>query len=97
VWYKLANDGQDTRAVQHYLGHKSASSPTFGIEFSVERWRLSSHLVDHHMRRLDFISVFAGRIPCLSNFWVCMRQPWIVYTGTAVLAALFFLARGTES
>jgi integrase len=21
--YKLANDGQDTRAVQHYLGHKN--------------------------------------------------------------------------
>jgi type 1 fimbriae regulatory protein FimE len=20
--YKLANDGQDTRAIQHYLGHK---------------------------------------------------------------------------
>jgi site-specific recombinase XerD len=22
--YKLANDGRDTRALQHYLGHKSA-------------------------------------------------------------------------
>ena len=22
--YKLANDGQDTRAIQHYLGHRSA-------------------------------------------------------------------------
>ena len=21
--YKLANDGQDTRAIQHYLGHRS--------------------------------------------------------------------------
>jgi type 1 fimbriae regulatory protein FimB/type 1 fimbriae regulatory protein FimE len=21
--YKLANDGQDTRAIQHYLGHKN--------------------------------------------------------------------------
>ena len=24
--YKLANDGQDTRAIQHYLGHKSITS-----------------------------------------------------------------------
>jgi hypothetical protein len=25
--YKLANDGQDTRAVQHYLGHKNKTRP----------------------------------------------------------------------
>jgi len=24
--YKLANDGQDTRAIQHYLGHKPINS-----------------------------------------------------------------------
>ena len=24
--YKLANDGQDTRAIQHYLGHRSITS-----------------------------------------------------------------------
>jgi type 1 fimbriae regulatory protein FimE len=24
--YKLANDGQDTRAIQHYLGHRSIVS-----------------------------------------------------------------------
>ena len=24
--YKLANDGQDTRAIQHYLGHPIAST-----------------------------------------------------------------------
>ena len=24
--YKLANDGQDTRAIQHYLGHRSIAS-----------------------------------------------------------------------
>jgi len=24
--HKLANDGQDTRAIQHYLGHKSINS-----------------------------------------------------------------------
>jgi type 1 fimbriae regulatory protein FimB/type 1 fimbriae regulatory protein FimE len=24
--YKLANDGQDTRAIQHYLGHRSHSA-----------------------------------------------------------------------
>jgi site-specific recombinase XerD len=24
--YKLANDGQDTRAIRHYLGHQSIAS-----------------------------------------------------------------------
>jgi type 1 fimbriae regulatory protein FimE len=24
--YKLANDGHDTRAIQHYLGHRSIAS-----------------------------------------------------------------------
>jgi hypothetical protein len=28
--YKLANDGQGTRAIQHYLGHKSINNPAFG-------------------------------------------------------------------
>ena len=28
--YKLANDGQDTRAIQHYLGHKSINSTVRG-------------------------------------------------------------------
>ena len=28
--YKLANDGQDTRAVQHYLGHKNSHSSSRG-------------------------------------------------------------------
>ena len=28
--YKLANDGQDTRAIQHYLGHKSINSTACG-------------------------------------------------------------------
>jgi type 1 fimbriae regulatory protein FimB/type 1 fimbriae regulatory protein FimE len=26
--YKLANDGHDTRALQHYLGHKNTSTPS---------------------------------------------------------------------
>jgi site-specific recombinase XerD len=26
IGYKLANDGQDTRAIQHYLGHRSIAS-----------------------------------------------------------------------
>jgi len=26
--YKLANDGQDTRAIQAYLGHRSIMSPS---------------------------------------------------------------------
>ncbi|MGC1939704.1 MAG: tyrosine-type recombinase/integrase, partial [Pseudolabrys sp.] len=27
--YKLANDGQDTRAIQHYLGHRSITPTVF--------------------------------------------------------------------
>jgi Phage integrase family len=32
--YKLANDGQDTRAIQHYLGHRSIASTG-----ATRRWR----------------------------------------------------------
>ena len=32
--YKLANDGQDTRAIQHYLGHRSIARPC-----AIPHWR----------------------------------------------------------
>jgi type 1 fimbriae regulatory protein FimE len=35
--YKLANDGQDTRAVQHYLGHKNIQHTVRYTELSPER------------------------------------------------------------
>jgi type 1 fimbriae regulatory protein FimE len=37
--YKLANDGQDTRAVQHYLGHKNIQHTVRYTELSAERFK----------------------------------------------------------
>jgi integrase len=37
--YKLANDGQDTRAIQLYLGHKSINHTARYCELSPERFR----------------------------------------------------------
>ena len=36
--YKLANDGQDTRAVQHYLGHKNIQHTVRYTQLSPERF-----------------------------------------------------------
>ena len=37
--YKLANDGQDTRAIQHYLGHKSITSTVRYTALAPDRFR----------------------------------------------------------
>jgi integrase len=37
--YKLANDGQDTRAVQHYLGHKNIQHTVRYTELLPERFK----------------------------------------------------------
>lgn len=37
--YKLANDGQDTRAIQHYLGHKNITHTVRYTELSPDRFR----------------------------------------------------------
>lgn len=37
--YKLANDGQDTRAIQHYLGHRNISHTVRYTELSPERFK----------------------------------------------------------
>jgi type 1 fimbriae regulatory protein FimB/type 1 fimbriae regulatory protein FimE len=37
--FKLANDGQDTRAVQHYLGHKNIQHTVRYTELSPERFK----------------------------------------------------------
>lgn len=37
--YKLSNDGQDTRAVQHYLGHKNIQHTVRYTELSPERFK----------------------------------------------------------
>jgi type 1 fimbriae regulatory protein FimE len=37
--FKLANDGQDTRALQHYLGHKNIQHTVRYAELTPERFR----------------------------------------------------------
>jgi len=37
--YKLANDGQDTRAIQHYLGHRNITHTVRYTELSPERFK----------------------------------------------------------
>lgn len=37
--YKLANDGQDTRAIQHYLGHKNICHTVVYTNLSPERFK----------------------------------------------------------
>ncbi|MBT8419261.1 MAG: tyrosine-type recombinase/integrase [Gammaproteobacteria bacterium] len=37
--FKLANDGQDTRAIQHYLGHRNIKHTVRYTELSVERFK----------------------------------------------------------
>jgi type 1 fimbriae regulatory protein FimE len=37
--YKLANDGQDTRAIQHYLGHRNIQHTTRYTELAAERFK----------------------------------------------------------
>jgi type 1 fimbriae regulatory protein FimE len=37
--YKLANDGQDTRAIQHYLGHRNIQRTTRYTELAADRFK----------------------------------------------------------
>ena len=37
--YKLANDGHDTRAIQHYLGHKNIQQTVRYTELSANRFK----------------------------------------------------------
>ena len=37
--YKLANDGQDTRAVQHYLGHRNIQHTVRYTEMAPDRFK----------------------------------------------------------
>jgi type 1 fimbriae regulatory protein FimE len=37
--FKLANDGQDTRAIQHYLGHKNIQHTVMYTELSPDRFK----------------------------------------------------------
>jgi site-specific recombinase XerD len=37
--YKLANDGQDTRAIQHFLGHRSIASTVRYTALAPDRFK----------------------------------------------------------
>jgi type 1 fimbriae regulatory protein FimB/type 1 fimbriae regulatory protein FimE len=37
--FKLANDGQDTRAIQHYLGHRNIQHTTRYTELASDRFK----------------------------------------------------------
>jgi type 1 fimbriae regulatory protein FimB/type 1 fimbriae regulatory protein FimE len=37
--YKLANDSQDTRAIQHYLGHRNIQHTTCHTELASDRFK----------------------------------------------------------
>jgi type 1 fimbriae regulatory protein FimE len=37
--FKLANDGHDTRALQHYLGHKNIQRTVRYTELSADRFK----------------------------------------------------------
>ena len=37
--YKLANDGRDTRAIQHYLGHRNIQSTVRYTDMSPTRFK----------------------------------------------------------
>jgi len=37
--FKLANDGQDTRAIQHYLGHRNIQHTIRYTELSPDRFK----------------------------------------------------------
>ena len=37
--YKLANDGHDTRAIQHYLGHRNIQHTTRYTELAPDRFK----------------------------------------------------------
>jgi len=37
--YKLANDGHDTRAIQHYLGHRNIQNTVRYTQLSAQRFK----------------------------------------------------------
>ncbi|MCD4811203.1 tyrosine-type recombinase/integrase [bacterium] len=37
--FKLANNGQDTRSIQHYLGHKNINHTVKYTQLSVDRFQ----------------------------------------------------------
>ena len=51
--YKLANDGQDTRAIQHYLGHRSIASTVRYTKLAPDRFKGSGRIEIAHRAPSD--------------------------------------------
>jgi type 1 fimbriae regulatory protein FimB/type 1 fimbriae regulatory protein FimE len=54
--YKLANDGQDTRAIQHYMGHRNIQHTVRYTELAADRFKVYD---DNYSVRLTTI-ILAG-------------------------------------
>ena len=50
--FKLANDGHDTRALQHYLGHKNIQHTVRYTEMASDRFKPRPHEVEEMAGRL---------------------------------------------
>ena len=48
--FKLASDGQDTRAISHYLGHKSLASTAIYTALAHDRFKNSFGGTDHNVK-----------------------------------------------
>jgi hypothetical protein len=72
--YKLANDGHDTRALQHYLGHKNIQHTVRYTELSPDRFRDFWR----DQRGLAPVAGTAGRnwhgSAHFKRAWMCVRQ-----------------------
>jgi type 1 fimbriae regulatory protein FimB/type 1 fimbriae regulatory protein FimE len=56
--YKLANDGQDTRAIQHYLGHKNIQHTVKYTELSADRFKGYCQVIESVKQGLSRWTIF---------------------------------------
>lgn len=59
--YKLANDGHDTRAIQHYLGHKNTQDTVRYRELAPTRLKISGEINDCIQSRQSLLNSSALR------------------------------------
>ena len=57
--YKLANDGQDTRAIQHYLGHRNIQHTTRYTDLASDRFK-DFGVTEHRLFRFRLVTKFSG-------------------------------------
>ena len=61
--FKLANDGHDTRALQHYLGHKNIQHTVRYTELSPERFKTSGRIRPFGVRLAQRRGMWRGASP----------------------------------